>query len=279
MSTELKQTDPIARFTLSWHGEYDRPLFVLDANGDWMPWHQAVERLAAFAGDQGLDKSIPYSLVRYGVQWNSGSKPFLTPTSDGYWTDAQVVERLAESFVELGRPPGEITVGGGVSRDAELVSSPDVAELPLSSRSFTLLQVQRLYASATLPKRGSPGAAGLDLFASASATLLPGGRQLVPTGIALAIAPGLYGRIAPRSGLALNQCIDVAAGVVDSDFRGEIAALLVNNGKEPFRVGRGMRIAQLILERCVMFSEPLEWSASLPDSARGSDGWGSTGSD
>jgi dUTP pyrophosphatase len=109
--------------------------------------------------------------------------------------------------------------------------------------------VQLLSERATLPVRASAGAAGLDLCSAACLTIAPLERKLVPTDVAMAIPPHVYGRIAPRSSLAWKHGILVNAGVIDSDYRGHIQVLLVNLGAEPFRVEVGDRIAQLIFER------------------------------
>jgi len=103
----------------------------------------------------------------------------------------------------------------------------------------------------------------------------PGGRAAVRTGLAAAIPAGFYGRVAPRSGLAVRHGIDVLAGVVDSDYRGEILCALVNLGGEPFEVEPGARVAQLIVE-AVATPEPA-WAEELEETARGAGGFGSTG--
>ncbi len=139
------------------------------------------------------------------------------------------------------------------------------------------LLVHRLRDSATLPQRGSPLAAGWDLHSDQEAVLDPGARALLGTGLAVAVAqPGHYARIAPRSGLAAKRCIDVAAGVVDADYRGELFVLLVNNGTVPQKVEPGDRIAQLIVE-AYSPGEIMEVTA-LDPTERGSGGFGSTGS-
>ena len=104
------------------------------------------------------------------------------------------------------------------------------------------LKVFLLNDQATLPVQGSSGAAGWDLASSVQVTLRPGERRLVPLGLSLEIPPGCYGRIAPRSSMALRG-VDVAGGVVDADFRGEVKIILVNNGAEPFEVNVGDRWA------------------------------------
>lgn len=137
------------------------------------------------------------------------------------------------------------------------------------------LHFKRLHPEARLPTRGSAGAAGLDLCAVERLTIEPGGRAAVRTGLAVAIPRGFYGRVAPRSGLAVRHGLDVLAGVVDSDYRGEILCALVNLGREPFEVEPGARVAQLIVE-AISTPEPA-WAEDLEETARGAGGFGSTG--
>ncbi len=130
-----------------------------------------------------------------------------------------------------------------------------------------------------MPARQHPGDAGYDLTARACARLEPGGgRVLVPTGIAIAIPEGYAGFVQPRSGLALRHgvtCLNTP-GLIDAGYRDEISVLLVNLDPDvPFEVGPGDRIAQLVIQRV----QDIAWHevAVLDDSARGTDGWGSTG--
>src|SRR5438045_8478879 len=106
-----------------------------------------------------------------------------------------------------------------------------------------------------LPLYATAGAAGFDLLAAVDAQieLAPGARAGVPCGIALALPKGLEAQVRPRSGLALQHGITVlnAPGTIDSDYRGEVSAILINLGAEPFRVTRGMKIAQLVIASCV----------------------------
>ena len=97
--------------------------------------------------------------------------------------------------------------------------------------------------------RSTVGAAGYDLAAAESAVVPAHSQCLVKTGLAIAIPPDCYGRVAPRSGLALKKFIDVGAGVIDSDYRGELGVVLFNFGKENVIVHMGDRIAQLIFEK------------------------------
>ena len=115
--------------------------------------------------------------------------------------------------------------------------------------SFGILKVQKLNNNAALPKRSTDGAAGYDLCALQDCTIPAGGKGLVKTGLSISFPIGLYARIAPRSGLALKKFIDVGAGVVDSDYRGEVGVVLFNHGDQDFLVKMGDRIAQLILEK------------------------------
>ena len=138
------------------------------------------------------------------------------------------------------------------------------------------LFVKRIDPHAVLPCRASSGAAGWDLAASEDAWLEPGGHRMVPTGIAITVPPGTYGRIAPRSGLAVKHGVDVLAGVVDRDYRGQVHVVMINHGCDVVHIRRGDRIAQLILERIVDDAEVLEVS-ELAGSDRGQSGFGSTG--
>lgn len=137
------------------------------------------------------------------------------------------------------------------------------------------LLVKRLTATAKVPVRGTAKAVGLDLFADDQKVLEPGERALIKTGIAVAIPEAYYGRVAPRSGLALKAGIDVLAGVIDSDYRGEVGVILINFSDFLFEIRPGDRVAQLILERADQL--PVEERDELPDTDRGASGYGSTG--
>ncbi len=163
--------------------------------------------------------------------------------------------------------------------------------------------VKRLTETAVLPKRGSAQAAGYDLCADVNVTVpscylnintitvdknnlcvLPvnaitnfvgTGSCLVSTGIAVKIPEGYYGRVASRSGLAVKSHLEVGAGVIDSDYRGEVKVLLRNLGSQPFEVKQGDRIAQLILEKII--TPDVTEVKDLDDTVRGNGGFGSTG--
>jgi dUTP pyrophosphatase len=129
------------------------------------------------------------------------------------------------------------------------------------------------------PKRASALAAGYDLVAANldPIVLAKGKRVLVPTGIAIALPEGFEAQIRSRSGLAVKNGVTVlnSPGTIDADYRGEIKAVLVNHGEEDFLITRGMRVAQMVIAR--VEAPNLVACASLPDSARGSGGFGSTG--
>jgi dUTP pyrophosphatase len=128
-----------------------------------------------------------------------------------------------------------------------------------------------------LPAYATDGAAGMDLLAAAALTIPPGGRALVPTGLAVALPLGFELQVRPRSGLALRHGITVlnAPGTVDEDYRGEVGVILLNTGAEPFAVARGDRVAQAVFAPVARAA----WQEvdALPDTARGGAGFGSTG--
>ena len=131
-----------------------------------------------------------------------------------------------------------------------------------------------------LPQRMTPGSAGFDLRACVAEpyTLEPGGRHLIPTGFRVAIPAGHEGQVRPRSGLAVRHGLTLlnTPGTVDSDYRGEVKVLLVNLGTEAYTVGRGDRIAQLVVAP-VAAAEGVE-AEELPATVRGEGGFGHTGS-
>jgi dUTP pyrophosphatase len=132
-----------------------------------------------------------------------------------------------------------------------------------------------LGAGGALPEYGSVGAAGADLRASEAVVIAPGARAAVATAVRLEIPAGHVGLVWPRSGLAVRNGIDTLAGVIDSDYRGELKVVLVNHGEEPFRIAAGDRVAQLLLQRV----ERGRFTAAdqVAPSERGASGFGSTG--
>jgi dUTP pyrophosphatase len=129
-----------------------------------------------------------------------------------------------------------------------------------------------------VPRHARTGDAAVDLHARVAVDLAPGERRVIPTGIAVAIPPGYAGLVSPRSGLAARSGIGIvnAPGIVDSGYRGEISVILINLGSEPVAIGRGDRIAQLLV---VPVATPeFEVVEGLGETDRGVGGFGSTGS-
>ncbi|NWW05064.1 DUT protein, partial [Oreocharis arfaki] len=139
----------------------------------------------------------------------------------------------------------------------------------------TRLRFTKLSDNAFAPSRGSARAAGYDLYSAYDCVIPPMEKAVVKTDIQIALPSGCYGRVAPRSGLAAKHFIDVGAGVIDEDYRGNVGVVLFNFGKETFEVKKGDRIAQLICER--IYYPELEEVEALDDTERGEGGFGSTG--
>lgn len=140
------------------------------------------------------------------------------------------------------------------------------------------IPLKRLDPDLPLPAYAHPGDAGADLVAAVDVTLAPGERQLVPTGIALALPDGYVGLVHPRSGLAWKAGLSIvnAPGTIDAGYRGEIKVCLVNlDPSVPIELRRGDRIAQLVVQR-VEHARFIEVD-DLPDSVRGEGGHGSSG--
>lgn len=130
-----------------------------------------------------------------------------------------------------------------------------------------------------LPAYETAQSAGMDLAAAIDApvTLTPGGRAIVPTGIAIALPAGYEAQVRPRSGLAAKNGITVlnTPGTVDPDYRGEVKVILINLGDDTFEIERGMRIAQMVIAPVTQAS--FAEVDTLPETARGAGGFGSTG--
>ncbi|XP_046510688.1 deoxyuridine 5'-triphosphate nucleotidohydrolase, mitochondrial isoform X3 [Equus quagga] len=162
---------------------------------------------------------------------------------------------------------------GGVAPEAPAIS-PSKRARPAEGSGMRL-RFTRLSEHATAPTKGSARAAGYDLYSAYDYTVPPMEKALVKTDIQIALPSGCYGRVAPRSGLAAKHFIDVGAGVIDEDYRGNVGVVLFNFGKEKFEVKKGDRIAQLICER--IFYPEIEEVQVLDVTERGSGGFGSTG--
>lgn len=143
-------------------------------------------------------------------------------------------------------------------------------------REILQINVKKLSENATIPTQGTNFAAGYDLYAAEDAVVVCGTRKLIKTNISMEITLGYYGRIAPRSGLAYKNGIDVLAGVIDSDYRGDIGVILYNTDKNiDFTVKKGDRIAQIIFEACYIAT--LNNVDNLDNTLRQAGGFGSTG--
>jgi dUTP pyrophosphatase len=129
-----------------------------------------------------------------------------------------------------------------------------------------------------LPQYMTAQSAGMDIFAAVSEEeiISPGQRKKIPTGIAVALPEGYEAQIRPRSGLALNDGLTLlnSPGTIDADYRGEIALIVINHGEQPFIVKRGMRLAQMVVQKFFQ----VEWVeiSALNDTSRGSGGFGHT---
>lgn len=136
------------------------------------------------------------------------------------------------------------------------------------------IPIKKLNELAKTPTRGSAEAAGYDLYSTENYVLKPLERKLFKTGVSVAIPEGLYGRIAPRSGLAYKDGIGTMAGVIDADYRGEVGVILINQGQADKEFKAGDKIAQIIFEYYAVatFSDTTE----LPQSVRSEGGFGST---
>jgi len=142
------------------------------------------------------------------------------------------------------------------------------------------VRIQKTYGNddIPLPRYMTNQAAGMDIFAAVieEEIILPGQRKKIPTGIKIALPEGYEAQIRPRSGLAVNQGITLlnSPGTIDADYRGEIALIVINLGEEPFIVKRGMRLAQMIIQKICR----LDWveTAELTNTSRGNGGFGHT---
>ncbi len=144
----------------------------------------------------------------------------------------------------------------------------------MSKPRLDAIEIMKLAEEAVLPTRAHPDDAGLDLYALSDVTLEPGKSAVVPTGIAMAVPEGCVGLVADRSSLA-RKGVKTAGGVIDAGYRGEVGAVLWNISRDTVRLGRGDRVAQLLI---VPIATPaVREVKALTDSKRGKRGFGSTG--
>lgn len=139
------------------------------------------------------------------------------------------------------------------------------------------LHITKTHPDAHLPTRATPGSAALDLYALDPVTLYVGQRVPVDTGIAVAIPEGYAGFLHSRSGHGLKHGVGLSngVGVIDSDYRGSVKAVLVNHGQLPYHVAAGERIAQLVIQK--VETPGVTLVDELPETVRGAGGFGSTG--
>ena len=145
------------------------------------------------------------------------------------------------------------------------------------------LQFQKLSDKAVIPSRAHDGDAGYDLFSAVNTTIPPRSNELVKTNVCVRLPRpecqehSVYGRVAEKSGLALNNCISIGGGVIDKDYTGDIGVIMYNHADEQFEVKRGHKIAQLIVEVCM--TPPVEEvdDINVTFTSRGDSGFGSTG--
>ena len=144
---------------------------------------------------------------------------------------------------------------------------------------MTKILIKRLSKKVSLPKYETSGSSGMDLAANIDVNINidPGKTAIIPTGLALSIPKGFEVQIRPRSGLAAKQKISVlnTPGTIDADYRGEIKVILINLGPEPFKVEKGLRIAQMVV--CPVVQAQLKEVDDLSETERGKSGFGSTG--
>lgn len=145
----------------------------------------------------------------------------------------------------------------------------------IMSSPLDVLRFKQLDPRAVLPLRGSSFAAGLDICSIEDLKIEARQRTIARTGLAVAIPYGFYGRVAPRSGLAAKHGLDVLAGVIDSDYRGELCCLLYNTSDSQIELPAGSKVCQLIIEKIV--TPEATWVNDLDETARGAGGFGSTG--
>lgn len=146
-----------------------------------------------------------------------------------------------------------------------------------SDRQGVQVKIKQLHPGAKPPAYKTPGAAGMDLHSCEKLLIGVGDHAVVRTGIALAIPEGYVGLVCPRSGLAADFAVTVlnSPGVIDDDYRGELKVILINHGRNEYRIAPGDRIAQLVIEP--VFRAQLQVVQDLDDTDRGTGGFGSTG--
>lgn len=209
--------------------------------------------------DLGIRVKLPEGYVGHILASNNYSfklEPFLLDNTDEI--DLHINVKMYKSW------PYQIKTG-------DCVANLCISEVT----HFEPLKVKLLTENATAPEAAHMGDAGYDL-SSAYETIVPAhGKGLVKTDIAVEIFPGWYGRVAPRSSVAWKNHIDVGAGVIDSKYRGNLGVVLFNHSDEDYKISKGDRIAQLIVEKCR--TGGIKIVEELDETERGAGGFGSTG--
>jgi len=143
--------------------------------------------------------------------------------------------------------------------------------------STSVLTFSKENEKAKTPTKGSENSAGFDLYSAVDITVEPRSQALISTGLVIETPKGTYGRIAPRSGLAINNFIGIGAGVIDGDYRGQVGVVIFNHGSSPFKIEEGDRIAQLICEKIEKPELKEVGLGELEATGRTTNGYGSTG--
>ena len=195
----------------------------------------------------------------------------LKPPSGAEICHSQVTQ--TEAVQELTHTP--YSFGQGITFDMLSHAQSMLNEVSQTPTGQPIINFLRLSEWSTMPKRGTPHSAGMDVTAAEDRTIAPWSHAVISTGHSAVAPPGTYIRVAPRSGLALKHGLSVGAGVVDADYRGDIGVVLFNHTGVAYSVTTRDRIAQLICEQCVL---PTVWEVtSMDDTSRGAAGFGSTG--
>jgi len=196
------------------------------------------------------DKRITFNSERC-TTWCLKSSPVAYAVPE----DKALEENLITRFSKIQAKNGPTTKNGPTANDKSV-------------------RVMKLSAEARVPMNGTARVAGHDLYANEGTDVPARGQAIVGTGIAIGLPHNTYGRIAPRSSLAVKHRLKPNAGVIDSDYRGEVKVVLANLGDQPYRVGKGDRIAQLLIEQIV--NRTLQEVTQLDDTGRGDQGFGSS---
>jgi len=196
------------------------------------------------------DKRITFNSERCTTWCLKGS-----PVADSVPEDKALEENLITRFSKVQAKKGPTTKNGTTANDQSV-------------------RVKKLSAEARVPMKGTARAAGHDLYANKGTDVPARGQAIVGTGIAIGLPHDTYGRIAPGSSLAVKNRVTTNAGVIDSDYRGEVRVVLANLGDQPYRVEKGDRIAQRIIEK--FDNRELQEVTQLDDTERGDQGFGSS---